>query len=411
MIERSEVRILILDDEPFILKIMGRMVANLGFPQVTLCLNGAEALRHIDVPALAPDLVLCDLNMPEMDGIEFLRRLVEHGYQGGVMLISGEDKRALQASEKLALAHGINLLGTLHKPVSPAGLEEVMARWEPARKKACKLKKTYRAARVRQALADGELLNYFQPQVDVASGRLVGVEALVRWRHPQDGLVFPDQFVGVAEEHGLIDSLTRVVIVNAFAQLERWSASGVVPRVAVNVSMDNLNSLDFVEFVTEQAASAHIAPQNVVLEITESRLMQDLRTTLEVLTRLRLKRFRLSIDDFGTGHSSLAQLHDVPFDELKIDRSFVHGAATHATARAIYGASLGLAQQLDMDTVAEGVEDFADWNLLRQTHCGMAQGYFIARPMPGDELPSWARQWEERVAAEGLARNTAGAMQ
>jgi EAL domain-containing protein (putative c-di-GMP-specific phosphodiesterase class I) len=133
-----------------------------------------------------------------------------------------------------------------------------------------------------------------------------------------------------------------------------------------------------------------------VLEVTESRLMLDQRAPLEVLARLRLKRFRLSIDDFGLGHSSLAQLRDIPFDELKIDQSFVSGARQDSTARAIYDASLGLGQQLGMTVVAEGVENIDDWNLVRSTPCDQAQGYFIARPMPAAHLVDWIASWNER---------------
>ena len=128
--------------------------------------------------------------------------------------------------------------------------------------------------------------------------------------------------------------------------------------------------------------------------------MTDLRIPLEVLARLRLKRFSLSIDDFGTGHSSLAQLRNFPFDELKVDRGFVHGAHQNETLRAIYDASLGLATQLGMDIVAEGVEDRRDWDFLRATGCGMAQGYFIAKPMPADALAGWMRGWDLRVRQE-----------
>jgi EAL domain-containing protein (putative c-di-GMP-specific phosphodiesterase class I) len=138
----------------------------------------------------------------------------------------------------------------------------------------------------------------------------------------------------------------------------------------------------------------------VVLEVTESQLMRDRRAPLEILTRLRLKRFRLSIDDFGTGHSSLAQLRDIPFDELKIDQSFVHGAWNNATVRAMFDASLGLAKQLDMEIVAEGVEDRDDWDFLRKTECDIAQGYFIARPMPAADLPEWIKSWEIRAHEE-----------
>jgi len=149
------------------------------------------------------------------------------------------------------------------------------------------------------------------------------VETLVRWHYPVDGLVFPDQSISVAEAHGLINDLTRMVLTSALAQAKVWQQAGLTLRVAVNISMDNLASLDFVDFIVDLAAKAGVPPQGVVLEVTESRLMQDTRTPLEILTRLRLKRFCFSIDDFGTGHSSLAQLRDTPFDELKIDQGFV----------------------------------------------------------------------------------------
>ena len=168
-------------------------------------------------------------------------------------------------------------------------------------------------------------------------------------------------------------------------------------RVAVNVSMDNLADLDFADFVDGLAAAAGVSPKTVVLEVTESRFMNDLRAPLEILTRLRLRHFGLSIDDFGTGHSSLAQLRDIPFDELKVDKSFVHGAWADATLGAIYEASLGLAKQLNMSVVAEGVEDQADWDFLRRTGCPLAQGYFIAKPMPAADLPDWIERWQERV--------------
>jgi EAL domain-containing protein (putative c-di-GMP-specific phosphodiesterase class I) len=243
-------------------------------------------------------------------------------------------------------------------------------------------------------------VNYYQPKVLVATGEVKGVEALVRWRHPVDGMVYPDQFIGVAEEHGLIHDLTRAVLGEALIQARLWRDRGMALRMAVNVSMDDLASLDFPELVAGQAAIAGVAPEDVVLEVTESRLMKDLKTPLEVLARLRLKRFSLSIDDFGTGHSSLAQLRNFPFDELKVDRGFVHGACRDKTLRAIFDASLGLATNLGMDIVAEGVEDRDDWDFLRRTGCRLAQGYFIARPMPADDLPAWLRAWEARFQDE-----------
>ncbi len=398
MIDKSALRILVLDDEPFMLKLLTHMLASLGFSQVTTCDSGRGALEWIDHPNSPPDLILMDLNMPEMDGIEFMRHLVGRRYTGSLILISGEDERMLQTAEKLVRAHKIPALGHLRKPVNPEDLSALLEKWTPPCLRGSRAtKKAYGADEVRAAIVNGELVNYYQPKVDVASGKVVGVESLVRWRHPQDGMVFPDQFIGVAEEHGLIDDLTRAVVGVAFAQAKTWQDDGLHLHIAVNISMDNLATLEFADYVAAAASTAGIAPDSIVLEVTESRLMNELSGPLEILTRLRLKRFSLSIDDFGTGHSSLSQLRDIPFDELKIDQGFVHGAASNDTLRAIYVASLGLAKQLGMITVAEGVEDRADWDLLRSTGCDLAQGYFIAKPMPAGEIPGWITAWEANV--------------
>ncbi len=379
------------------LKLLAHMLAGLGYTMVTTCDNGHAALERIDASDSCPNLILLDLNMPGMDGIEFVRKLVEHNYVGSLILVSSENERVLRMAEKLIQAHRITMLGHLNKPVSLAGLSALLAKSVNVEHTPHKAREAYDADELRKAIAGGELVNYYQPKVAVATGELVGVETLVRWRHPVDGLVLPDQFIGLAEEHRLIDGLTRVVLTGAMAQSSIWRQAGLRLRVAVNVSMDNLSSVAFADFVVEAAAAADVAPQDIVLEVTESRLMLDQRAPLEVLTRLRLKRFRLSIDDFGTGHSSLTQLRDIPFDELKIDQSFVHGAARDETARAIYDASLGLGKQLGMEVVAEGVEDHDDWELVRRTRCDLAQGYFIARPMPAADLAGWIETWQGRM--------------
>ena len=239
---------------------------------------------------------------------------------------------------------------------------------------------------------------HYEPKVSVRTGEFVGAEALVRWRHPKDGLVVPQQFVSVAEASGLIHTLTRFVFSRAMAQAAVWRNAGLSIKMAVNVSVDALSSLDFADFAAEQAAAAAIPPKDVTIEVTESRLMQDLRAPLEVLTRLHLKRFQLSIDDFGTGYSSLSQLQDIPFSELKVDRSFVHRGASDQTVRTMYETCLGLAKQLGMTTVAEGVEDKHDWEFVRASECQIAQGYFVGRGMPAESILGWATKWRERAA-------------
>ncbi len=393
---KLEMKILALDDDPLLLKVIKRMLSNLGC-QIATCDNGQDALEFIGSRDDNPDLILLDLNMPKMDGLEFVRHLVERKFFGSLILLSGEDERMQQAAEKLARAHQITVLGHLHKPASSEKLAELIGQWQPPQHIAPHaVRKVYGADELRAAIANGELVNHYQPKVRVQSGWVMGVETLVRWQHPTDGLVFPDQFIGVAEEFGLIDDLTLVVLRNALHQACVWRDSGLDLLVAVNLSMDNLTSTKYVDVVSALAADIGALPQMLELEVTETRLMHDLRIPLEILTRLRMKRFRLSIDDFGTGHSSLAQLRDLPFDELKIDQSFVHGAGSNEKLQAMFDSSLRLAKELELEAVAEGVEDQADWDFVRKSGCDIAQGYFIAKAMPAADLPEWIVSWEQR---------------
>ena len=389
-------KILLIDDEPFILKLLMRQLAHLGLKDIIAHDRAADALALLEGGTEKIGLIFCDLQMPEMDGVEFVRQLVRIDYTGGLVLVSGEDSRVLQTAEKLSKAHRLNVLGALHKPVSLEQLQLVLNK-HPTRAAAASItRKSYAPEELRRAIAGGMLVNHYQPKVDIASGAVTGVETLVRWRHPEDGLVFPDQFIATAEEHGLIDDLTRAVLTNALQQARIWQDAGLRLRVAVNVSMDNLGALEFPDLVARAAAKAGVRATSLVLEVTESRLMKDPLAALDILTRLRLKHIGLSIDDFGTGHSSLAQLRDIPFDELKVDRGFVHGACNDASLRAIFEASLGMARQLGMKIVAEGVEDRADWEFLRAAGCDIAQGYFIARPMTAENLADWLANWKIR---------------
>ena len=390
---------LLIDDDPFALKLLARQLAQLGHTAVTLCESAQDALALLETQSDTVGMVFCDLQMPGMDGVEFVRHLARIGYPGSLVLVSGEQGRVLQTVQKLAQAHQVHILAALAKPVSPEQLKQVLA-MHAARRAILPHapRDPYPADELARAIAGGELVNHYQPKVDMATGALIGVEALVRWQHPRDGWVFPDQFLATAEQNGLIDALTRTVLTAALHQARLWRNEGLDLQMAVNVSMENLASLEFPDLVAQWVHEAGLPLSSLTLEVTESRLMKDIRAPLDILTRLRLKRIGLSIDDFGTGHSSLAQLRDIPFDELKLDRGFVNGAARDPSLRAIVEATLAMAGQLGMKAVAEGVEDRADWDCLRAMGCDVAQGYFIARPMPGADLPAWRAGWELRRA-------------
>ncbi len=392
--------ILIVDDDRFLLGVLAKALNRLGFDRVRFESDSRLALERLRGGEV-PDVCLLDLNMPEMDGVEFLRGLADIRFQGGIILLSGENENIRQTVKNLARSHRLNVLGHLQKPPEAAQLESLIRGWEPARRELRASPKRSELpepteAELRAALANGELINYYQPKVEAATGRLKGVETLVRWRHPEHGIVPPDRFIPLIESYGLIDALTQVVIVGALRQARAWQDQGMALEIAINVSMDNLKCLDFPDQVIALAQERGVSPEQITLEVTESQLARDITLPMDILTRLRLKRVSLSIDDFGTGYSSLAQLMDLPFNELKIDRSFVQAADNDERARLILESSVELARKLQMRIVAEGVETSAQWDFVTRLGCDLIQGYRIARPMPAEDFALWAEDWTAR---------------
>ena len=394
-------KILLVDDDPFVLKLLSVQLRTSGQADMDLvCHTSGRAALGLLERDQHVDIVFCDLQMPEMDGVEFVRHLVRLRYRGGLVLVSGEDSRTRQAVEQLGRAHGLRVLGTLGKPVTTASLLDLLAIAVPTFSSPRPVAQAprYSPTELQLAIDQGELLNHYQPKVELATGKVAGFEALVRWKHPRNGLVMPCHFVPMSEEHQLAGRLGVAVMRQALHDLRRWLDAGHQFDLAVNVSLASLSSLDYPDFLVEQAHAAGVPLHHLVLEVTESRLMDNPQVQLDVLTRLRLKQVRLSIDDFGTGYSSLEQLRDLPFDELKIDRGFVHQASRTRSLRTILEASLRLAQELGLRTVAEGVEERADWDLLCESGCDMVQGFFVAKPMPADEVDAWVAKWESRRA-------------
>ncbi len=246
---------------------------------------------------------------------------------------------------------------------------------------------------LRQALERGELFVHYQPQVDLASGSHAGVEALVRWRHPERGIVPPGEFIAVAEETGLIDGVGRFVLDSALAQARVWLEEGLgLGQVAINVSVRQFESDAFVEEVLAALGRHGIDPGILELEITESLLMGG-SESIERIERLHRAGIRFAIDDFGTGYSSLGYLKRAPVATLKIDRQFTRDLGRDQEDRAITQAIIAMGRSLGLKTVAEGVESGAGLDILRRMECTMAQGYVISRPLPAADIPAFIRSW------------------
>jgi diguanylate cyclase (GGDEF)-like protein len=242
-----------------------------------------------------------------------------------------------------------------------------------------------------RALREGELRLYFQPKLDLSTGEIYGAEALVRWQHPELGLLFPDAFISAVEQAGGIAHLTRWVLREAVARCAAWNKQGVRLGVAVNISVDDLTDEYLPYYLLELTQKHQLAPHTLTLEVTESAIMHNVQKSLAVVNCIHELGFRLAIDDFGTGHSALSQVRRLPLDELKIDKSFVMHAGD-AKDDAILRATIDLAHQLGLTVVAEGVEDDDAIARLAAMGCEHAQGFGIAKPMPHEQLLPWLSQ-------------------
>jgi EAL domain-containing protein (putative c-di-GMP-specific phosphodiesterase class I) len=393
----EDLHVLLVDDDPRTLRLLSFLLDEVGVSETHTAADGHEALSYLDDAAERPDVILTDLNMPGLDGVEFLRHISMRGIDSRIVLISGENKRILDTAKTLAQVHDLNLIGTLQKPITKKALTETLRQCLDFGAQA---RQSDSGPITEQELVDGlinrdgePLQTVYQPTVSMKTGAPVGVEALLRWAHSKAGILGPMSFIPLAERLGHTKYLTDLVTRRVMAEAVTWQRSGLDLRVSINLSVTVLKCLDLPEFVVATAESTGLDPSKLTLEITESHLMDDFKESLETLTRLRLKGVWLSIDDFGTGYSSMEQLKRVPFNEVKIDRCFVTGAAHDLETRAILESSIELGKRLGLVVVAEGVESREDWDLLESLDCDVAQGYFISYPLEAAALPDWVRDW------------------
>ncbi len=393
----ASLNFLIAEDHDFQRRTLVKMLAGMGAKEVHEAPDGNVALKIINDPKQSVDIVISDLDMPGMDGMEFIRRLGEAKRRVSLIVSSALERKLLASVATMTQAYGVSLLGVVEKPPTLGKLEPLFRlykRPQPEPDQPRTVGPTFALEEITAGLKNDEFEPFLQPKVELATGQVKGAEALARWRHPHKGIIAPYAFIRPLEDNGLIDELTWVMLKKAAAFCSAWRATGVDATVSVNLSLKSLGDVEIADRVTELVRSQNLEPQHVILEVTESAATTDVGKALENLARLRMKGFGLSIDDYGTGYSSMQQLTRIAFTELKIDQSFVMNAAKQNSARVILESSLEMAKKLTITSVAEGVETQADFDLLCQLRCDVAQGYFIARPMECAAYLSWVRDWK-----------------
>lgn len=385
-------KIVLIDDDRVVGEIVSGLASAMGL-HCAVTRTPGEFFRHVGAET---GVILLDLVMPEMDGIEILRLLGERNCKARIILMSGINIRVIETAKKLAQSLGLNVVGHLQKPFPIPQLQQMLTANLSSEKPVATEKVEQIAIPdedIYRALERKEFVLYYQPQINISSGIVTGVEALSRWKHPELGIVFPDNFISRIESLGLMDNFCWATAERALDEVKQFSiVNGHLPRLAINVSVSSLRDLKFPDIFMNLARKYDFPAERIVLEITESGLM-EFSLALDVLTRLRMRNFQLSIDDFGTGYSMMKQLQNVPAIELKIDKTFVQHMHMNHADLVMVEKIIEMGHELEMEVIAEGVETDEQLKMLRDRGCDGVQGYLFSRALPPDELMQWLKNY------------------
>ena len=392
----AQMSVLVVEDHDFQRQVALRLLQHMGVATALEAADGRSALAVLGRQQHPVDVVLVDLDLPHMDGIEFIGHVAQERLAHAIVVLTALDPALLNTVRIMARASGIRVLGTVEKPLTEAKLGSVTDLYFTADLLADETPQPeIDEGLLAEALASDAFEAWFQPQVAIGSGFVTGVEALARWSLNGHS-VPPARFIPELERCKLIDALTERILTQACRWRACWREAGLDLGISVNVSMHNLEDTAAADRYQAIVQAAGVDTRDVTLEITESSMMHEAAPALNVLARLRLKGFGLSVDDFGTGWSSLSQLAQLPVTELKIDQGFINGATAEPRNRAVVEASLELGRKLGLTTVAEGVRNVEEWQMLAELGCTRAQGELIGMAVPGDQLAAAIEKWRRR---------------
>lgn len=380
----AERHFLVIDDDPVFLAVAENVLRSLGNHDVSVASDGEDGLAQLRAGGSAIDTIILDLNMPRLDGLAFLRAVAESGFDGDVIISSGEAASVINAARHLAGQLGVRIAGSLSKPITPQALVEVLANMRP--------KGGVAAPAPRDGDGDGDgadagrIVAFYQPQYDLRSGKIVGLEALARLV-TADGRIFgPDRIFGPKRDRQQVIDATFAIIGQAFHDLCQWQDRGLSVRVSINMDADVLDETTTLPKILSMQEESGVQARLITFEMTETALPHDLSRLIEILTRLRMKGFGVSIDDFGTGAANFELLRMCPFSELKIDQTIVQSAATEAASHRFMEFCVATASELGIEIVAEGVETPEQRDLCLSLGVRLGQGFLFGRPAPRAEI-------------------------
>ena len=385
----NKLNVLVVDDSNVQRNHVMNMCLDQGVSNVVGAINGVDAIDKLSEEKF--DVVFIDLEMPIMDGVELSRKIAKNKLAQSVIILSSKDPSLISSIGTMAESDGLIVLGTFKKPMQINDLVNSLNRLK-THTNSNETHKIYNRLVIDDLISgikEQQITLFYQPKLTCKGLLLKGVEALARWNHPKLGFVSPVEFITAAEEFGIISELTHYLFDIALKQKVQWRDHGINFHLAFNLSPLSLADNDLAEKISSQVALHNIEPKEIVLEVTENAICGEISTAIETLAKLRLKGFKLAIDDYGTGFANAQQLSRVPATELKLDRILVDNVATRPQQLAILKSTVNLAKDLGLTTVAEGVENFDDFKLLFQLNVDLIQGYYFAKPMPPEKLIHW----------------------
>lgn len=385
--------VLLVDDSQAILKYVNKILEqSFNISHVHTASSAPEAMQVLR-QSKQINLLFLDLNMPNIDGIQLLSQISQLNYKGYVVIMSGVSTQIISSVEALAKSYGLNYIGTLIKPIHELDFNYIIDKIGGSRQKEATVD-SLKVYEIIRAIKNNDIEVLYQPQVNLTTRAFMGVEALCRMTHPRLGLVSPDRFINKAEESELIIHITLAVLKKSMSDWHRWKQAGLEIHLAVNVSPIALQQIEFADTIFMLLEEYQMPANKLCIEITEGAVATDHSQELANLNRLNMRGVEIALDDFGQDHSTIERMQNLPLTYLKLDKSYFIENKDSVNQFALINTSISIAKDLNIKTIAEGVESNEVMSLVTDVGCDFGQGYYISQPIKAKDLYKWQHEWK-----------------